>query len=305
MAMDYQELLKRLGDSGVAPEILERIRNPGHDVCDSLTGLFDRRTFMRHLAKRLEPSGTPFSLIAVSIDFLNELNLIGGWIIGDFALCGMAAILEAESTPDDLIGRMSGDLFVMLIREHRLPQVRAKMRRIADAVAALDIPGADALPSGHLTLSTGVFCHRVGKVTPEQSIDETRRRLDAARRQGGNRIAVIPENHVVAAAQRQRIGAWISGSSPNAREESRLLELSMNGIAVACRTPWLVRQAVSVELGIGSTVRFRSKGEIVWRKPAERREDALPFAVGIRFANPDSESIDALETLISGDDETS
>jgi GGDEF domain-containing protein len=241
-------------------------------------------------------------LVAVSIDFLNELNLIGGWIIGDLALCGVAAVIETRSEPGALVGRVSGDAFMMLKREHRLPQVRADLRRIAEAVATLDVPGAESLPAGRLTLSIGMFCNTIEGVAPERAMDEARRRMDAACRQGGDRIAAIPENHSVSVERRQRISVRVCSLSPTVQEDVRLLELSMKGIALATRTPWLVRQTVSIELENETDVRFTFSGEIVWRKPAENRGDGLLFTVGIRFQSLDSERTDALEILLMGAD---
>lgn len=85
---------------------------------DSLTGLYNRRQFM-HMAEielvRADrmPRGT--SLLMVDLDYFKKVNDQHGHPAGDGVLQQVAAILLGNVRASDLVGRMGGEEFIVLL----------------------------------------------------------------------------------------------------------------------------------------------------------------------------------------------
>lgn len=85
---------------------------------DALTGLYNRRQFMRLAemellrADRL-PRGT--SLLMVDLDFFKKVNDEHGHPAGDSVLQQVAGILLSSVRATDLVGRMGGEEFIVLL----------------------------------------------------------------------------------------------------------------------------------------------------------------------------------------------
>ena len=85
---------------------------------DALTGLPDRDSFtqravaMISMARRYEE---PLSLMMLDIDFLNKINETQGREAGDRALALFASCLNAQMRLGDLVGRVGGEEFAMLM----------------------------------------------------------------------------------------------------------------------------------------------------------------------------------------------
>jgi diguanylate cyclase (GGDEF)-like protein len=87
---------------------------------DGLTGCMTRRSFYERLQHELARSrryGKPFTVVVADLDNLKLLNDRGGHEAGDEALRVVAAALQAEARGTDLVGRLGGDEFGMLLPE--------------------------------------------------------------------------------------------------------------------------------------------------------------------------------------------
>jgi diguanylate cyclase (GGDEF)-like protein/PAS domain S-box-containing protein len=101
-----------------------------HDV---LTGLLNRSQF-RSRARLVSSVTTNFALILVDVNAFHEINESYGHIIGDALLVEIGNALQQRAGPDELVGRLGGDVFAIFV-----PNPRSK-----DAVLsrALDFSGA-------------------------------------------------------------------------------------------------------------------------------------------------------------------
>ena len=78
---------------------------------DSLTGLFNRRTFLEKVeneAVRFKRNKKPFSLLFADIDFFKKVNDTYGHAAGDNVLISVSNLLNAEKREVDQVGRWGG-----------------------------------------------------------------------------------------------------------------------------------------------------------------------------------------------------
>lgn len=88
-------------------------------MSDPLTGLANRRALDQDLARAAAVAargGAPFALAHLDLDHFKAVNDLLGHPAGDFMLGRVAAILREETRRADLVARVGGDEFVLLLR---------------------------------------------------------------------------------------------------------------------------------------------------------------------------------------------
>ena len=98
---------------------LERTRALAHRADhDPLTNLVNRAAFERKLHQAFahaRRTGEPTTLIALDLDRFKEVNDTGGHAAGDAVLRHVAAVLQRSVRPSDVVGRLGGDEFMVLL----------------------------------------------------------------------------------------------------------------------------------------------------------------------------------------------
>jgi len=103
-------------------------------MTDSLTGIGNRRTFDRALAKQLARSeryGYPFSLVIMDLSNFKRINDELGHGIGDEMLVEVATVLGTAQREGDTLARWGGDEFTVLLPSTGLAAARRTARRYA------------------------------------------------------------------------------------------------------------------------------------------------------------------------------
>lgn len=123
---DYEELTRRLQQLLEEKEELTRqLRQSNAALArlaatDMLTGVANRRAFTeavdQTLAKAKE-SAKPLSLIMVDIDHFKSVNDTFGHAAGDDVLRGVCERMQAVVRAEDLVGRLGGEEFAILLPE--------------------------------------------------------------------------------------------------------------------------------------------------------------------------------------------
>lgn len=85
-------------------------------LTDALTGLRNRRALEEALADWCA-GVEPFALVHLDLDRFKAVNDTQGHAAGDHVLCEVARILAQETRAGDLIARMGGDEFVLLLAD--------------------------------------------------------------------------------------------------------------------------------------------------------------------------------------------
>lgn len=100
---------------------------------DPLTGLKNRRCLQENIAENIELSKkehTAFSLLLIDVDFFKRVNDTYGHPIGDAVLQELAKKLQAETTTQDLVARMGGEEFMIVLPNTNKEYARVIAERI-------------------------------------------------------------------------------------------------------------------------------------------------------------------------------
>jgi diguanylate cyclase (GGDEF)-like protein len=131
-------------------------------ACDPLTGLYNRRGFQElavQAIQRAHASRQPVSLVIGDIDHFKRINDDHGHAVGDQTLILVGRRLSAGAGADDLVGRIGGEEFALLMLDSRGYEAAQTMDRIRTDIATghPDAGDAEAEPAPHaVTVSFGI-----------------------------------------------------------------------------------------------------------------------------------------------------
>ncbi len=155
---------------------------------DALTGLPNRRDFTERMAeegRRAERFQQPLCIAMVDIDHFKRVNDKFGHAAGDQAQVEIARRLRSALRSGDLVARLGGEEFAVLLPNAIAVDAHALCERLREAVAATPVLLANA--AHRVTISIGVTTY----VPPESTDDALSRadmRLYGAKAAGRNRV---------------------------------------------------------------------------------------------------------------------
>jgi diguanylate cyclase (GGDEF)-like protein len=106
---------------------------------DALTGILNRRGFLRDLTRALAYGSrynAPAALLICDLDAFKLVNDRYGHLVGDRALRRAADLLRSHVRTSDSVGRLGGDEFALIIWQVDETQAERKARAIEDMMAA-------------------------------------------------------------------------------------------------------------------------------------------------------------------------
>lgn len=161
---------------------------------DALTGLLNRAAFIERAQAALNCrcEGEPISLLMLDIDHFKSVNDRFGHAGGDVALTTTARALSNCLRANDIIGRLGGEEFAVILPGVDAIDAENTAERLRRAVADLDI----ALPDGQgltLTISVGGAETRARDVLAGL-MSTADAALYAAKHAGRNRVIMVPHN---------------------------------------------------------------------------------------------------------------
>ena len=126
---------------------------------DALTGALSRRNFLNLAEQELARSnryGLPLMVLMLDLDHFKGINDRYGHAAGDAVLQGFVRTVQAVLRESDLIGRLGGEEFAVLLPNTPLEGGRALAQRIIDSVRDSPVEvGAKTIP---YTVSVGAGC---------------------------------------------------------------------------------------------------------------------------------------------------
>jgi diguanylate cyclase (GGDEF)-like protein len=156
---------------------------------DVLTGLANRRHFERRMAELLptaEASARPLALALLDVDRFKQINDRFGHPAGDAVLVGLAQLLRENMRGGDVLARLGGEEFVIVLPDTPPQRAREVCERLRERVESRAWPECPGL--GKVTASIGLA------LAPPHDAAELMRRADqalyAAKGGGRNRLVL-------------------------------------------------------------------------------------------------------------------
>jgi len=186
---------------------------------DLLTGLHNRRFFLRELEEHLQPGQPQSALLYFGIDRMTFLNDSRGLHFGDAVLKVLGEKLQAIIRHGDRVARMGGDHFAVLVRGyHDEARLKAIAQRFFyDLSQPLEVDGRCT----HLSYSMGIAAWPECAQTVDQLVNNATLAFRQARHLGGNQYLfyasefnadlsreLLLENHLRYALERGEIQVW-------------------------------------------------------------------------------------------------
>jgi diguanylate cyclase (GGDEF)-like protein len=144
-------------------------------VTDPLTGVFNRRKFEQELEREVERSRrykVDFCLVMVDLDNLKGINDTFGHYAGDLALQKCARLLQSNVRKVDVVTRIGGDEFVLILPHTKSSGARIVAERVLEILkkAPIKVDGQDIRAS--LTMCITGF-------QPDDTYQSMYKRVDA------------------------------------------------------------------------------------------------------------------------------
>ena len=164
---------------------------------DSLTGLPNRRLMERHLSLLLEKSPVEETYVAVlylDLDRFKLINDVLGHSHGDELLVDVAERLRANVRPTDLVTRIGGDEFMIVLDDVVSVAEAVEMaNRLRDCLAApFEVRGMTFYVSASIGLAFA--CGDDGPVTAEALVRDADTAMYQAKDAGRDAVAVFDES---------------------------------------------------------------------------------------------------------------
>ena len=167
------------------------LRHKTAALIDPLTGIANRRAFLEtatELVLRQANNGRPWAVLLIDLDHFKSINDRFGHAIGDQILQIFAEATSAKLKPHDLIGRLGGEEFAVVLQDTSREGALAMAERIrstfAEAAATVDNCAV------HSTVSIGVVVEQDASMDIPTLLSQADQALYYAKARGRNRVEV-------------------------------------------------------------------------------------------------------------------
>ena len=188
------ELAKRFGDAAALALDNAQVRAvlELQAQTDSLTGLYNHRYFHERLRAELNRASRthdPIAVLMLDIDDFKRVNDVHGHGIGDQVLVELADVLQSTVRVSDVVCRLGGEEFGVIMASCDAGDALGLARRITDRLAETDIE-----PAGRLSVSIGIAQGPEHAMNPRELVACAEVAMMTAKARGKNQ-AVLFEEH--------------------------------------------------------------------------------------------------------------
>lgn len=180
--------VERLGEALAQVALREDIT--ARALRDPLTGLANRTALLQYVERRLrriDAAARPFGVLIVDLDDFKDVNDQLGHQMGDEVLVRVGAALSDQVRDDDLVARIGGDEFVVVLGVGDPVAIAAAGQRFIDAVSGIDPGGGPGVSA-----SVGGVPVGWGDAGWEQAYQAADVLLYEAKAAGKNRVVIGP-----------------------------------------------------------------------------------------------------------------
>lgn len=133
LAAERDRLREELAKARTRIASLERLADE-----DALTPVANRRAFVRQLTRMIAFThryGVPASVVYFDVNNMKQINDAHGHPAGDAALRHIATVLRENIRSSDIVGRLGGDEFGVILAQSDDEQAHGKAAALAEAIA--------------------------------------------------------------------------------------------------------------------------------------------------------------------------
>lgn len=170
---------------------LEKARCDLFDLAmtDPLTKALNRRAFFRFAERevhRLRRHGNPMSVLMLDVDKFKMVNDVHGHAAGDVVLQKLVELATQNVREEDLVGRLGGEEFAILLPETRPERAEMLANRLREDVKKLAFQG-DGGEFG-ITVSVGISEPDCVDASIKPALERADAALYSAKRNGRDRV---------------------------------------------------------------------------------------------------------------------
>jgi diguanylate cyclase (GGDEF)-like protein len=187
------ELAKRFGDAAALAldnaQIRARLEHQART--DSLTGLLNHRSFHEWLLHALQEASRthrPVAVLMLDIDDFKRINDVHGHGVGDELLCRLADTLRSCVRPNDIVCRLGGEEFGVIMSSCDELDAQHVAERVVDLLGSTDYAGV-----GPLRVSLGLALGPEHAMNPRALAACAEAAMMTAKAHGKNRIVLYAE----------------------------------------------------------------------------------------------------------------
>lgn len=124
-------MIEGLRDKRIAEEKVRHL-----SLHDALTGLYNRTYFNEEIERLRSARDYPIGFLIADLDGLKPVNDAYGYQVGDLLIQRAARVLEHGVRTEDVVARIGGDEFVVILYQTDGAQAEGVMDRVHNAVEA-------------------------------------------------------------------------------------------------------------------------------------------------------------------------
>lgn len=158
---------------------------------DNLTGLANRHSLLKDGALEFERAKRfyhAFSVLLVDIDYFKKINDTFGHANGDKALTTLAKELTAQTRKIDIVARLGGEEFVIILPETTIHDANIVAEKLRKNVMHIKIPTKER--SFSFTISIGISIWNQKDKDLKSTIDRADRYMYQAKENGRNQVCI-------------------------------------------------------------------------------------------------------------------
>jgi len=187
------ELAKRFGDAAALAldnaQIRARLEHQAQT--DSLTGLYNHRYFHERLRRELtraSSSDESVALVMMDIDDFKKVNDVYGHGVGDQVLAGLADQLRAAVRSSDVVCRIGGEEFAVIVPAGEPAHAVALANRLAKRLEEVELDLA-----GRISVSIGIAHGPEHAANPRELIACAEAAMMTAKARGKSQVVLFDE----------------------------------------------------------------------------------------------------------------
>jgi diguanylate cyclase (GGDEF)-like protein len=190
---DEFELAKRFGDAAALAldNAQIRARLEYQAQTDSLTGLYNHRYFherLREELRRASRSRDSVAVLMLDIDDFKRVNDVYGHGTGDEVLKSLASALRATVRSSDVVCRLGGEEFGLIVTSAAEESACSLARRVMDSLTTIDFGAA-----GVVTVSVGIAQGPEHAMNPRELVACAETAMMTAKARGKNQVVLFQD----------------------------------------------------------------------------------------------------------------